>query len=370
MAESFASSLSAEEDRVSSSRPPCFSLGSITYTPLSGIFFVEDIVVSWLMMVFWIAQGYADPSTTEQNLIQLWRSKTEEELFIQIENLHYSGQFDEAQDLVHYLVNERSSVYAYYLWAQNMEYQRDFELAIDLYKDILGYDLEEAFQLDVYYRLGLAYDDWGKPKQAIKIWKKLLSSKILPVEHQAAVELLYGAAHIHAKHTRKGVEIITRALPKATRDQNWMKARARNALAMVLIAQADEIAIDARGSKAQIEKRFTLLKKAEEQVIASVELNKSAFVLRGVIQMIDAYLRMYDDARSISPPATLSYEASEHYFKKRADKSKTLLLRAENYTRKGLIYAQQMNWKGIELRWLEERRAALKREKKRRYSSK
>ena len=67
-------------------------------------------------------------------------------------------------------------------------------------------------------------------------------------------------------------------------------------------------------SKKKIEERMSLLQTAEEQVIASVHLNKTSYVLQGVIQMVDAYLRFYDDARSIVSPVQVSPELEDKYF--------------------------------------------------------
>ena len=314
--------------------------------------------------------AYASPVDAKtENLHSLWAQKSEEELFVQVENFHYSGQFVEAQELLDYLLNNRFSLYAYFLWAQNMEYQRDFELAVDLYQDILKEDIDPDFRMDVYYRLGLAYDDWGKPKKAIKVWRRLLKSKRFPIQHRSAVSLLLGAAYIHSGAYAKGVAIINKELEQATRDQNWMKARARNALAMVLIQQADRLIIRGKDAQETIEKKMEILKQAEAQVITSVELNKSAYVLQGVIQMVDAYLRMYDDARSIPPPQKLRAYAENYYFQTLSQKSKILLLRAEDYAQKGWKYALRTNWQGIEREQIKQRLDALRKEKSRRYIS-
>lgn len=300
------------------------------------------------------------------NLHQLWSKQSSQELYEKAEALHYSGQFIQAHTLIDYMLEHHFSEDVYFLWGQNLEYRKDYTFAIDIYKQLLDEDIDPLLILDVQYRLGIAYDDSGQPKKATKVWSKLLKDKQFPSQHRPAVELLLGAAYIHQNKLKKGVRIITKALQSATREQDWMKARARNALAKVAITQADEISL--HGSKVQenVKKRMSLLQQAEEQVIASVHLNKTSYVLQGVLQMVDAYLRFYDDARSIVSPIEISPEQEYLYFRKLEKKSHTLLLRAENYLEKGIQTARRQHWKGEETQQLHERLQYVRKEKKQR----
>ena len=301
-----------------------------------------------------------------ENLHRLWSKQAADELFEKVEALHYSGQFVQAHTLIDYMLENHFSEDVYFLWGQNLEYRKDYAFAIDIYKQLLDEDIDPLLVLDVQYRLGIAYDDSGQSGKATKIWSKLLSDKQFPEQHRAAVELLLGAAYIHKRELNKGVRIITKALSNATREQDWMKARARNALAMVAIVQADEISLSGADVPQKIEKRMSLLKSAEEQVIASVHLNKTSYVLQGVLQMVDAYLRFYDDARSIASPIELPAKLEHNYFNRLEKKSHTLLLRAENYLEKGIQTARRQQWKGEETQDLHERLQAVRREKKHR----
>ena len=232
-------------------------------------------------------------------------SKKLDDLLDQAEALQRSGQFTEAQELIDFLMKEHPYPYVHFLWAQNQEYRYDYELAIDTYSLLLKEKIDPALAIDVSYRLGVALDEKGEHKKAIRQWKQLLRSKHFPKEHQVAVELLIGAAQIHAGQHRKGVKTINSALPKATKQQGWMQARARNALAMLLIAQADRVLLQGKNVQSRVEERMAVLDNAEKQVIAALELDKTEYVLEGVIQVVDAYLRMYDDAISIAPPVPL-----------------------------------------------------------------
>lgn len=299
-----------------------------------------------------------------QNLHALWSKQSYEELYEKAEKLHFSGQFIEAQSLINFMLEQHFSAEVYFLWGQNLEYRKDFSFAIDLYKELLLEDIDPLLMLDVQYRLGIAYDDAGTPEKAIRIWSKLVRNKNVPKQHRAAIELLLGSGYIHNRQMKKGVAIISSALQRATKEQDWMKARARNALAMVAISQADNITLVGWDVQELVESRMTLLKQAEEQVIASVHLNKTVYVLQGVIQMVDAYIRLYDDARSIAPPASIPILAEEAYFRELERKSHTLLLRAENYLEKGVQIAQRNRWKGQESVELHERLQYVRREKK------
>ena len=298
------------------------------------------------------------------NLHNLWKKQSYETLHDKAERLHFSGQFTQAQSLINFMLEHHFSAEVYFLWGQNLEYRKDFSFAIDLYKELLSEDIDPLLALDVQYRLGIAYDDAGNPKQAVRIWSKLRRNKELPIQHKAAIDLLLGAAYIHKGQMTKGVNIITSALKVATKDQNWMKARARNALAMVAISQADSIDLIGWDVQELVKERMGLLKQAEEQVIASVHLNKTAYVLQGVIQMVDAYLRLYDDARSIATPTRIPALAEKKYFRELEKKSHTLLLRAENYLEKGVQVARRNKWKGVETRDVHERLQYVRREKK------
>ena len=299
-----------------------------------------------------------------ENLHALWSKQSSEDLYEKVEALHYSGQFIQAHALIDFMLENHFSEDVYFLWGQNLEYRKDYAFAIDIYKQLLDEDIDPLLVLDVQYRLGIAYDDSGQSGKATKVWSRLLSDKQFPDQHRAAVELLLGAAFIHKNQLKKGVRIITKALKSATREQDWMKARARNALAKVAIIQADDISLYGVDVQEKVKKRMSLLQQAEEQVIASVHLNKTSYVLQGVLQMVDAYLRFYDDARSIVSPVKISPEQEYRYFTKLEKKSHTLLLRAENYLEKGIQTARRQQWKGEETQQLHERLQYIRKEKK------
>ena len=223
-------------------------------------------------------------------------------------------------------------------------------------------EIDPALAIDVSYRLGVALDEKGEHKKAIRQWKQLLRSKHFPKEHQVAVELLIGAAQIHAGQHRKGVKTINSALPKATKQQGWMQARARNALAMLLIAQADRVLLQGKNVQSRVEERMAILDNAEKQVIAALELDKTEYVLEGVIQVVDAYLRMYDDAISIAPPVSLLAVEYAKYQEELKEKADILKRKAQNYARKGLNYALQQDWRGVEKKEILLRIEALKKE--------
>jgi len=316
------------------------------------------------MFLYFFSSAIAEENI--ENLHRLWKQKTEDELIDQVEKLHFTGQFEEAQTLLDFLLEEHFSAYVFFLWAQNSEYRKDYEIAIEAYQDLLSGEIDPYLRMDVSYRIGIAYDDSVQPKKAIKIWSRLLKDPLLSDEYIPALQLLIGAAYIHSNQDRKGVNLITQAIEKANRDHDWMKARARNALAMVLIRQADEMALSGAKAQEDFSKRMEILKKAEEQVIASVHLHKTAYVLQGVIQMVDAYLRLYDDARTIMPPTPLPIDMEDRYFDTLEKKAHNLLLLAENYAIKGAQMTRRDNWKGEETKMLADRVMALRKEKKKR----
>ena len=80
--------------------------------------------------------------------------------------------------------------------------------------------------------------------------------------------------------------------------------------------------------------------------------------------MVDAYLRFYDDARSIVSPVSISPKLEYRYFKELEKKSHTLLLRAENYLEKGIQTSRRQQWKGDETQELHERLQFVRKEKK------
>ena len=326
----------------------------------------------WLLFIVgvWAEEGtsttpVARPLRHEEklaNLHQLWSLKKLDALLDQAEALQRSGQFTEAQELIDFLMKEHPYPYVHFLWAQNQEYRYDYELAIDTYSFLLQEEIDPALAIDVSYRLGVALDESGAHKKAIRQWKKLLRDKHFPKEHQVAVELLIGAAQIHAGQNHRGVKTIHQALPRATKQQGWMQARARNALAMLLIEQADGVRLQGSNVQKRVKERMAILDNAEKQVIAALELDKTEYVLEGVIQVVDAYLRMYDDAISIAPPAPLLALERSAYQEELKDKADVLKRKAENYARKGLNYALQQGWRGIEKKEILLRIEALKKE--------
>ncbi len=300
-----------------------------------------------------------------EKLKENWRKIPEEAHIEQVSDLQRSGNFISATQRLSFLVEEFGTSEYRYLWILNIELQEQYDDALVLYDELRSEELDPELDLQIAFRQAIVLDDLKRYAEAHAAFKELKRSKSLNYGDRDRINLLFGASLIHAGHPRRGVRKIARTLAKPElSNSTWMRARAHDALAHELIRRSEELVFigsDKKDKKAVL-KRMELLKRAEEQVIASIQLNEPEFVLLGLIDIADAYVRLYDDLITAPPPKSLTESQKKEYTQQLNEEALVLLKRALGYCEKGLIYADQVGWVGLAVEALKSRVASLSRD--------
>ena len=108
--------------------------------------------------------------------------------------------------------------------------------------------------------------------------------------------------------------------------------------------------------------KMKLLKDAEAQVVASIQLGEVEYVIKSLLQIIDGYTRLYDEIVAAPAPKELTEEQKKDYKTETKEKAIVLLKAAYNYANKGVVFAQQAQWEGDSYDEILSRQNALKQE--------
>ena len=306
-------------------------------------------------------QEECNEACAEERLMKLkenWKRVPEEVHLEQIAELQRSGRFDSAAQRLDFLVELYGTLEYRYLFVVNVELQEQYEQALVGYAELKKEELSSELKTQVLFREGIVLDDLKRHKQAQDIFKKLLRSKDLQNGDKERINLLLGASFIHSGSSRKGIRKIARSLARLdVTDSTWMRAKGHDALAHELIRRSEEIGFigsDKKDKKAVAE-RMELLKRAEVQVIASIQLKEPEFVLNGLVNVADAYVRFYDDLIVAPAPDYLTVNQKKQYSEQLRIEARSLLEKALDYCKKGVIYADQSGWVGLVVDELNER---------------
>ena len=280
----------------------------------------------------------------------------------QVAELQRSGRFDSAEQRLVFLVDFYGTLEYRYLFIVNVELQEQYEEALVGYAELKKEELSSELTKQVLFREGIVLDDLKRYDQAQDVFKTLLRSRDLQAGDKDRINLLLGASLIHSGSSRKGIRKIARSLARLdVTDSTWMRAKGHDALAHELIRRSEEIGFigsDKKDKKAVVE-RMELLKRAEAQVIASIQLKEPEFVLNGLVDVADAYVRFYDDLIAAPAPDSLTVSQKKQYSEQLSIEARSLLEKSLNYCQKGLIYADQSGWVGVVVEELNARIASL-----------
>ena len=299
----------------------------------------------------------------QENLRQLWSSMSDEDLTEQVFARQSSGKYDSAQEILDFLVDRNDVPYYSFLWAQNHEFMELYPVALAEYEDLLSLDLLPDLELNVRFRKAIVLDDMGFSREAVTAFRRLRRGKKLLGEGDLEkVNLLLGAALIHSGKHRCGTRLINKILPLVEADAAWYQARARHALIDVLIHSAEKKVI--RGgakTKLLVASRLQIMSAAEQQLGAIVQLYESEFILSGIISIVDAYLRFYDDVVTVPPPQEYTFQRAKIYELALLEKAEVIRRKALSFSSKGVNYAKRVGWDGEALQELTARRDALQK---------
>ena len=111
--------------------------------------------------------------------------------------------------------------------------------------------------------------------------------------------------------------------------------------------------------KKNLEARAGLIMDAEADLVHVVEQHEPEWILRGLLDLGDAYITLREDMLRSPPPAGLSAEQATIYVAQVDKSTRVLIAKAFNAYDQGLIVAGTLNFEGELTETLRARRDAL-----------
>jgi tetratricopeptide (TPR) repeat protein len=250
------------------------------------------------------------------------------------------------------------------------ELQERYPEALAAYAAAAARAPEGPLARDVPFRRALVHDELGQHAEAQALLRGALAAEgaALPADARAVLELelaisaLRAGGGAKARAKKKAAKQLQRALGalEALNTQPWMQARAQHALLAAVLREAYSVPITAdRRAAKHLELRASALKVAEDQVATIGRLNEIEYILWGLRDLSDGYLRLHDDMLAAPAPEGLSPEALAHYEAELARRVEVLERKALGFCDLGLDLAVKRGWVGAARDQLQARRDAL-----------
>lgn len=307
------------------------------------------------------------------NLYAQWQRIDEEAHYKQIQKFLQTGNYPSAHERLTFLTEFFDGYNTQFFWAFYYELTEDLDLAVELFEELHKNieadeekeDWKEELRIESLFRLGVLYDDLQKYDAAQNVFKEVRKEVRKNPVSKHLLQLLIGTSQIHQGKSWRGVRKISKSFPKIPTDEGtWIQSRTRNALVFELIRRSENfvfVGVNKKDRNAMIQK-MRLLKDAEAQVVASIEIGEVEYVIKSLIQVIDGYTRLYDEVLATPAPRELTEDQQKEYKTKTKEQAIILLKTAHNYASKGVVFAQQAQWEGESYEQMQQREQALKKE--------
>ncbi|MFT4976864.1 MAG: hypothetical protein ACI8S6_002769, partial [Myxococcota bacterium] len=217
------------------------------------------------------------------------------------------------------------------------------------YDDVVASGAEASLRHDAAFRRAIVLEDMGDHRASLKQIKALSSAEEWTEAESVSLELCRGIAELSSGRSRRGVERLESGLAalEGSTEQTWMRARARAARARYLLDEA--AVLELKGDKKaarRLSARNALMIAAEQQVLAIVQLGETEYILVGLQEVGDAYLRLHDDLLAAPAPRKLDAAMVVIYTEAVASKAGILKRKARQYYGTGLRFAEEAGWEG------------------------
>lgn len=243
------------------------------------------------------------------------------------------------------------------------ELRGELETAISAYDLLLTQAPPEALTPNVHFRRGLCLEELGRFDEALRAFAKVPTSGGLSLNDRVTYDVARGVAMLRSGKEAKGIELLTAALSTTRRDPElaWILGKGWYTLARHDLDQAAALSLDApeRRVKKNLEARAGLLIDAEAKLVHVVEQHEPEWILRGLLDLGDAYVTLREDMLASPPPAGLSAEQAALYIAEVDKRTQVLIAKAFNAYDQGLIVAGTLGYDGALTETLRARREAL-----------
>lgn len=191
------------------------------------------------------------------------------------------------------------------------ELSGDMESAERFYLEVIAYN--DTLVPDARLRLAMVYQERANFDAAYAQIVALAGYSDLSEADQQLVALQKGITELNMGHKRKGIKDIQTALigADATNLSPWLQAEAHYALAKVLYDEAMDIhlPVSERRAVRALKAHSEIMKAAEQQVLAIIQLNEVEWVLASLLVMGDAWRDYALELAAVPPPRRVAKES-------------------------------------------------------------
>ena len=237
------------------------------------------------------------------------------------------------------------------------------ETAISAYDLLLTQDPPEELAPSVHFRRGLCLEELGRFDEALKAFAKVPTTGGLSLNDRVTYDVARGVAMLGSGKEAKGVELLQAALSTTRRDPElaWILGKGWYTLARHDLDQAAALSLNEseRKVKKNLEARAGLIMDAEADLVHVVEQHEPEWILRGLLDLGDAYITLREDMMRSPTPAGLSAEQAALYVAQVDKSTRVLIAKAFNAYDQGLIVAGTLGFEGELTETLRARRDAL-----------
>lgn len=243
------------------------------------------------------------------------------------------------------------------------ELRGELETAISAYDLLLTRSPPESLAPSVHFRRGLCLEELGRFEEALKAFSRVPTTGGLSLNDRVTYDVARGVAMLRSGRAAKGRELLNAALSATRTDEElgWILGKGWYHLARYELDQAAALTLDApeRRQKRDMQARAGHILDAEAMLVHVVEQREPEWILRGLLDLGDAYIRFREDMLRAPPPGRLTEEQASLY-REGVDKStKVLVAKAFNAYDQALIVAGTFGFEGELTETVRARRDAL-----------
>jgi tetratricopeptide (TPR) repeat protein len=293
------------------------------------------------------AEDPVEPETLEQpseppplTLEEVWAQQDPVEVLTQAVAFQEVGNRHAALDRLRFLEQTAPSTAVRFQLAKTLELLEDYDGALAGYESVLA-DGPSEYRHNAAFRRIIVLEDVGRSAESLAAVKALQAEGTWSEVDALTLSLAQGISELSDGRTRRGIKHIEASLAalEDSSEATWMRARARAALARVMLDEAAGLTLVGNKKAARrLGERSALMVAAEQQVIAIAHLGEPEYALAGLLLLGDAYIMLHDDM--LADEEVVIYRAEVE------SRVKILSAKAKNYYGEGLKLATRVGWEG------------------------
>lgn len=222
------------------------------------------------------------------------------------------------------------------------ELRGELDQAVEVYSLLLLRTEDPRWQRDVGFRRARCLEELGRTAEAIAQYESLGQTRELDAQDRFTLDVAMGVAYLRGGHERKGVRLLDRALAQTELAGRapYMTGKGWYALERHALDEAAGLRLDdARKAPRQLQARAGLILDAEAHLVRAVEAGEPEWILRGLLDLGDAYLALSQDLAASPPPPELGPEQALVYTAELHRRTATLSRKAWESYDQGLVVA-------------------------------